>query len=174
MQAPAEVLDVGRDRRGLSPRGRRVLVGLLAVLVVAGLVGWRVDAAAREREERAVAECEEAALRADERAAQTLGFMVRHIEPALYVVPAGPRRDGLVTLVADAAERSLPPVRRALAVCRETSVAWLHRGLAEQRAAYVDYLEARVRRLEEVAADGHTYYRDQPQLAALRRAAFDS
>jgi hypothetical protein len=57
-------------------------------------------------------------------------------------------------------------------VCRDTEVWGVHRSLSERRSAYVDYLDARVRRLEEVAADGHSYYRDQPRLAALRDAAF--
>jgi hypothetical protein len=170
--APAEVLEVG-DRRRLSSRSRRVLVVALAVLGLVGLVAWRVDASVRKGDEQAVAACHDLALQADNRAAGMVLAMVQYIEPALYGVPAD-RRAGLVAVVADAADRALPGVRRALLACRSTSVAWLHRDLVQRRAAYIDYLEARVRRLEEVAADGHTYYRNQPHLAALRARAFDT
>jgi hypothetical protein len=169
--AHGEVLEVGDDRR-LSARARRVLVALLAVGCLAGLVAWQVDARARDRDERAVDACHDAALRADTRATSVVLAMVQYIEPALYVVPAE-RRDGLVAVVAEAANRALPGVRRALLVCRGTSVGWLHRDLTQRRARYVDYLEARVRRLEEVAADGQSYYRNQPHLGELRALAFD-
>jgi hypothetical protein len=145
-----------------------------AVVVVACLVAvvaWRVDARSRDRDEGAVAACGEAALRADARATSAVLAMVLYIDPALYVVPAE-RRPGLVAVVADAAQRVLPGVRRALDLCRRTEVAWLHRDLTQRRTRYVDYLAARVRRLEEVAANGESYYRDQPRLAELRDRAF--
>lgn len=170
--APVEVLEVG-ERGRLSTRSRRALVAVLAVLCLAGLVAWRVDARVRDRDEQAVAACHDTALRADLRASGMVLAMVQYIEPALYGVPAD-RRDGLVAVVADAANRALPGVRRALLACRSTSVAWLHRDLTGRRAAYIDYLDARVRRLEAVAADGHTYYRNQPHLAELRARAFDT
>jgi hypothetical protein len=98
--------------------------------------------------------------------------MVHEVDPVLWKVPAGPRRDGIVKLVADAAGRALPGVRRALALCRATHVAWPHRTLRHRRDSYVDYLVARVQRLEDIAANGHSYYRDQPELAVLRGRAF--
>jgi hypothetical protein len=168
--APAEVLEkVGGP--GLSARGRRVLVAVLAVVCLAGVVGWWVDARSRDHDERAVAACHDATLSADLRASSTVGYMVQEVAPALYKV-SDARRDGLVALVAEAAGSALPGVRKALALCRSRSVAWWHRDLAHQRGAYIDYLEARVRRLEDVAGDGHHYYRDQPRLAALRDRAF--
>ncbi|HEX5088128.1 MAG TPA: hypothetical protein VFV89_09990 [Nocardioides sp.] len=169
--APAEVLEMDGGPR-LSARGRRVLVVVVAVLCVVGVVGWRVDARSRDRDERAVSACRTAALRADARASGLVGYMVHEVDPVLYKIPAGPRRDGIVKLVADAAGRGLPGVRRALALCRATDVAWPHRTLRHRRDSYVDYLVARVRRLEEIAANGHSYYRDQPQLALLRERAF--
>jgi hypothetical protein len=168
--APVEVLERDGGPR-LSRRNRRVLVALVAVLCVVGVVAWRVDARARAQDERAVAACHDAALEADVRASTTVAYMVQEVAPALYKVSED-RLDGLVALVAQAAGRAVPGVRRALAVCRSTSVDWWHRSLARQRASYIDYLDARVRRLEDVAGDGRRYYRDQPQLAALRDRAF--
>jgi hypothetical protein len=168
--APVEVLqkDGGPD---LSPRARRVLATALVVLCVACVVAWRADVRARDHDERAVAACHDAALNADVRASTTVGYMVQEVAPALYKV-SEERQDGLVALVAQAADRALPGVRKALDLCRRTTVDWWHRGLAHQRASYIDYLDARVRRLEDIAADGHHYYRDQPRLAALRDRAF--
>jgi hypothetical protein len=168
--APVEVLEKPGGR-GLSATGRRVLVAAIAVLCVVGLVAWRVDAQARVRDERAVAACHDTALNADVRASTTVAYMVQEVAPALYKVSAQ-RRDGLVVLVAEAAARALPGVRKALVFCRGTSVDWWHRDLAHQRTSYIDYLDARVVRLEDVAADGHHYYRDQPRLAVLRDRAF--
>jgi hypothetical protein len=156
----------------LSARGRRILVLVIAVLCVTAVVAWRVDARSRDRDERAVAACADAALRADVRASALVGYMVHEVDPVLYKIPEGPRRDGIVELVAGAADRALPGVQTALALCRRTQVAWVHRTLVRRRDSYVDYLAARVRRLEEVAANGHSYYRDQPELAALRAEAF--
>lgn len=169
--APAEVLEMDGGPR-LSAHRRRVLLVAAAVLCVVGVVAWRVDARSRDHDERAVAACHDAALRADVRASDLVGYMVHEVDPVLYKVPAGPRRDGIVALVAGAASRSLPGVRNALARCRATDVAWPHRTLVHRRDSYIDYLTARVSRLEEVAADGHAYYHDQPQLAALRERAF--
>jgi hypothetical protein len=170
--AQVEVLQKDGGPR-LSARGRRLLVVAAAVLCVVGVVAWRVDARVRDRDEQAVAACHDAALQADTRASGMVLAMVQYIEPALYAVPAD-RRDGLVAVVAEAANRALPGLRRALQTCRGTSVAWLHRDLTGRRAAYIDYLDARIRRLEAVAADGNTYYRNQPHLAELRARAFDT
>jgi hypothetical protein len=168
--APVEVLEKDGGS-GLSARGRRWLVALVAVLCVVGVVAWRVDARSRDHDEQSVAACHDAALNADVRASSTVAYMVQEVAPALYKV-SDRRRDGLVALVAEAAGSALPGVRKALAFCRSTSVQWWHRSLAHQRASYIDYLDARVHRLEDVASDGHHYYRDQPRLAALRDRAF--
>lgn len=170
--AGAEVMELGRDRR-MSSRTRRALVAVLVVVAVLGAGAWLADTRVRDGDERAVAACRDAATQADVRASSVVGFMVQYVEPSLYAVPEGPRRDGLVALVADAASRALPSVRAALDRCRGTAVRWWHLDLADRRAAYVDYLDARVQRLEEVAADGHAYYHDQPRLAELRARAFD-
>jgi hypothetical protein len=169
--APAEVLEMDGGPR-LSARSRWVLVVAVAVLCVVGVAAWRVDARSRDRDERAVTACHDAALRADLRASDLVGYMVHEVDPVIYKVPEGPRRDGIVALVAGAAGRALPTVRKALAQCRATEVAWPHRTLVHQRDSYIDYLTARVRRLEEVAANGHSYYHDQPELGALRNRAF--
>ena len=173
MQAdPAAVEVLEKDGGpGLSPARRRALVALVALLCLAGVLAWCVDDRARHSDERAVTACHDAALDADVRASLTVAYMVQEVAPALYKVSAQ-RRDGLVALVAAAAGRALPGLRRALALCRSTGVEWWHRGLARHRAAYVDYLDARVRRLEDVQADGSHYYHDQPRLASLRDRAF--
>jgi hypothetical protein len=173
-EVPADVLDVGARRpreRRLPPRTRRVLVGVLAAGCLAGGTAWLVDDRARAGEERALADCHDRALRADLRASTLLANMVAYVAPALYVVPAE-RRAGLVGPVARAAADGLPGVDAALERCASTHVGRLHGDLADRRSAYVDYLEARVRRLEEVAADATSYYREQPGLEELRARAF--
>jgi hypothetical protein len=168
--APVEVIE---EEGGppLSARGRRVLVAVVAVLCVAGLLAWRADARSRDHDERAVTACHDVALAADLRASTTVAYMVQEVAPALYKV-SFERRVGLVALVAQAADRALPGIEQALAVCRSTSVGWWHRDLVHQRASYIDYLDARVSRLEDVASDGSHYYQDQPRLAVLRDRAF--
>lgn len=173
-QGPIDVLDVGarRPRRRLTPRTRRVLVGTLAGACLVGGTGWLADSHARADEERALAACHDAALRADTRATTLLASMVAYVQPALYIVRAPERRAGLVAPVARAAADGLPGLEAALQRCAGTDVGRLHRDLADRRSAYVDYLEASVRWLRQVAADGEAYYRDQPQLAGLRDRAF--
>src|SRR6188472_1367705 len=101
-------MDGGGPR--LSARGRRALVVAVAVLCVVGVVAWRVDARSRDRDEQAVAACRDTGLRADARASDLVGYMVHEVDPVLYKIPEGPRRDGIVALVAGAASRALPGV----------------------------------------------------------------
>jgi hypothetical protein len=169
--AGSEVLEVG-ERPPTSARRRMVLAVTLVVLCVSGALAWRTDGVSREDDARAVEACREAALRADLRASNQVGYMGREVDQVLYKLPDGPQREGLLALVAKTAARTLPGMRSALARCRGSGVVWWHRDLGGRLAAYVDYLAARVRRLEQIAADGESYYRDQPRLAALRDKAF--
>ena len=73
--APVEVLEKDTGP-GLSARGRRVLVAVVAVLCLAGVVAWRVDARSRDHDEQAVAACHDVALAADVRASTTVAYMV--------------------------------------------------------------------------------------------------
>jgi hypothetical protein len=176
MQTPAptevEVLDVGAPRPPrLGARARRLLLGGLALVCVLGVLAWWADARARDAEAQSLAGCHEQALRADTRASTLLANMVAYVAPALSAVPAA-RRAGVVGPVARAAADGLPAVDAALARCAGLHVDRWHGDLSERRGAYVDYLTARVRRLEDVAADGAAYYREQPTLAQLRARAF--
>ncbi|WP_121255772.1 hypothetical protein [Nocardioides ferulae] len=171
--AGAEVLErAGREPR-LTSRGRRWVAASMALLAVAGAALWLVEERVRGRDERAVAACRDVAQAADNRSLVTVGFMVDHVEPALLAVREEARRKGLVALVAEAAQRAEPGVVAAVAECerQDTPAPW-HPGLRSRRAAYLDYLDARLRWLRLIAADGQAYYRDRPWLAAAREAAF--
>lgn len=175
---PAEVLEApGRPPR-FTPRTRRALAGVLALMCVLGVAAWWLDARVRDSEARALAACHDQALRADDRATTLLANMVAYIAPAIYTLPVERRTDVAGPVLARAAADGLPGVDAALERCASVHVGRLHRDLAERRGAYVDYLAARVERLETVAADGTAYYRDyphhrgQPRLAELRARAF--
>ena len=167
-----EVVEASGRPSRLSRRTRRALAGALAVVCAVGVVAWRVDARDRDAEARALAACHDQALRADDRASTLLANMVAYMAPALYTLPVERRTDVAGPVVARAAADGLPGVDASLERCAGTHVGWLHGDLADRRSAYVDYLEARVRRLEEVAADGTAYYREQPGLEELRARAF--
>lgn len=177
MQTPApaevEVLDVGAPHPPrLGGRARRALLGGLVLACVLGALAWRIDARARDAEARALAACHDQALRADDRATTLLANMVAYIAPAIYTLPVERRTDVAGPVLARAAADGLPGVDAALERCAGVHVGRLHRDLAERRGAYVDYLTARVERLETVAADGAAYYREQSQLSGLRARAF--
>ncbi len=175
---PPEVLEQGSERPPRRRRPRwltgRVSLGLGTSLAVLLAGGWAVDARLRGPEREALADCAESAEQSSSAAQRRLAFMSDYVSPALYAVPAGPRRDGLYVLVAGAARDTRPAVQRALATCRDTDVAWFHRALRREREGYVAYLAAEADRLAGVSADGSAYYRDTPDLSALRAALFSS
>ncbi|MEV7428071.1 hypothetical protein AB0N29_00515 [Nocardioides sp. NPDC092400] len=159
------------DQPGRAPVRRRTWALLGAgALVLAG--AWAVDHGLRGQEEQAVAACREQAVAATGRTDRSMAMIRAYVQPALLSVPAGSSQDGFYDLVAEQAREAVPAVREALATCRGADVLAVHRGLREQRGAYVAHLAARADWLEEVGADGRAYYRDRPELALLREAAF--
>jgi hypothetical protein len=170
--AEAEVLEAAGRPPRFTPRTRRAFAGVLALVCVLGVAAWWVDARFRDSEARAVAACHDQALRADDHATTLLANMVAYIAPAIYTLPVERRTDVAGPVLARAAADGLPGIEAALERCSGTHVGRFHRDLADRRSAYVDYLEARVQRLREVAADGEAYYRPQPRLAGLRDRAF--
>lgn len=148
-----------------EPRTRLVLVVAGVLLLVGLLLAW-VDQQARDREDRALAACDEAAYAAAVRADQVLGSMAEYIRPSLAV------RSGLWDLMSGAAERARPGIDVALADCRDVEVLGLHRSHVRERAAYVDYLTARAAQLDAIVADGRAAGESDPALGQLRDAAF--
>lgn len=163
----AEVLE--RPGRPPARRRTRLLLSAVAVLAVAG---WVADHEVRDREKDAVERCAEAATSATARTDAQMAMIRAYVQPALLSVPAGSGQDGFYALVADEARKVEPRMRTALATCRDVDVLALHRGLAGRQEAYVAHLAARADWLAEIAADGRAYYRDRPELARLREAAF--
>lgn len=165
-----DVLEWGadsEDRAGWS-RPRWATRRLLVVAVLVGLCLVGVDRLVEARERQAVADCVARADRAITAADTELALMSDYLAPALYLVPSGPRRDGLYTLMAGAAAEALPGVEEARDRCRGARVLPTHGALGDRRAAYVDYLDARVAHLALISRDGGRYYRDTPELTALR------
>ncbi len=175
--AGVEVLDGGRppaDPRVV--RRRRWVVGALALLLLVGLALAAVDARRRDTETARVEACGEAALAATRRADTVLAAMVAYLRPAFSAIPESSGRDSFYDLVAGEAARVRPGLQRALEGCRAVEVWSWHDDLAEQRAAYVAHLAARVELADDVAADGRVHYTDDPvraaELAELREQAF--
>lgn len=166
MEQP-EVLE--EPGRAPVPRRTRWLLAAAAVLL---LLGWAGDRELREREERAVEGCREAATAATGRTDASMAMIRAYVQPALLSVPAGTGQDGFFALVAEEAAEAEPRVRAALDACREVDVLPVHRGLRKRTDAYVAHLAARADWLAEIAADGRAYYRDRSELARLRTAAF--
>lgn len=143
---------------------RRLLVAV--VLLALGAAG--ADRLLERQEREAVAGCVAQAERAIDSADAELAQMADYLAPALYLVETAPRRAGLHLLMADAAAEALPAVEAARDRCSAARVLPTHRALRERRAAYVDYLDARAAHLAAISADGGRYYRDTPELTALR------
>ena len=150
------------------PRPQWASRRLLVAVVLLALVAAVADRLVERQEREAVAGCLAQAERAIDSADAELALMAAYLAPAFYLMGSGPQRAGLHTLMAGAAAEALPAVEAARDRCRAARVLPTHRALRERRAAYVDYLAARAAHLAAISADGGRYYRDTPELTALR------
>jgi hypothetical protein len=140
---------------------------VLPVVLVAGLVvgggnlAWHADQRDRHQESVALSACQRqlhvATIFSDLQLGQVaIGVRAQTAQAALMSLPA---------------RRVLPQVVSADRACRSVSVRPWHFSLRSRRDAMAAYSSALAAKLRAVAADGRDYYRDDPSLRRLRRAA---
>jgi hypothetical protein len=155
---PVDVL----HREGRGPLPRRVVVGVISVLLVAGLVVFLVDRDVRGREERALAACADEARTEVARAYAPVVSAFGYVRPVLDNGPRGQLRRGMYTMVSDAAsgaDQRLAAVRRQ---CRDIDVLWAHPDLRDRRDACLAGLDEHAAFLRSVARHGHAVSRPWP------------
>lgn len=154
--------------RSLPRPARRLLLAAVVLVVTAG----SVDAVLREQEGDAVAGCAAEARASVTEADRKQSFMADYLAPAFYTVPAEGGRESFYAMMAEQVDKTRPVLERARRACADIQVAPWHASLRERRAAFRDYLDARIAWAERVAADGRVFYHDDEQLESLRDAAF--
>jgi hypothetical protein len=163
-------------RLDVEPGPHRYLPLLLLLLVVAVVVAgvaataWHADQQARAHESAALATCHQKLRSAAVSADLLLGAVAHNLRPQLAAA-RGQRRDVVARIMANPARQLLPDVATAVHACRAISVLPWHRALVGRRDAAVDYSSALAAKVQRIAADGREFYRDEPSLRRLRRAA---
>ena len=170
-----------RDRRAPDPEeiGREpgphgylpllVLVGAVLLALVASAV-WHADRQARARESAALAACRQQLRNATVSTDLLLGVVAHNIRPQLTAA-RGARRATVAQIMANPARQVLPDVTTAARACDTISVLPWHFSLKGRRDAAVVYSGALAAKVGRIAADGREFYRDEPSLRRLRRAA---
>jgi len=144
---------------------------VLTVLAAAiGTIGWYADGRARAHETKALAECREELHAAVISADLEMLSAAANLRPTLSSAAVSERAD-VAGRMSVPARRLLPDVVGADRLCRSVSVPPWHRTLKRQHDAATAYAAALTAKLGAVAADGNEYYRDDPTLRQLRRAA---
>jgi hypothetical protein len=151
-------------------RVRRLPAWLLvgAVLVaLAGALVWHADQRARRQESVALTACQqqlhEATILTDLQLGSVAGGLRARSAQATHAAQAA--------VMSTPARRVLPHVVDADRTCRSVSVRPWHLSLEARREAVTAYSSALAAKLRAVVADGQDYYRDDPSLRRLRRAA---
>jgi hypothetical protein len=150
------------DRRVSRAWRAAAWVVVAAVLVTAvGSLAWHVDQRDRRREAAALTDCQRGLHEATILSDLQLGL-----------VASGAREQASrAEVMARPARQVLPEVVDADRACRAVSVRPWHFALHARRDAVTAYSTALAAKLRAVASDGHDYYRDDPDLRRLRRAA---
>ena len=162
-----ELLDVAP-----GPRARLHLRLLVVVLLVALAVGaaWQLDRHARAHESAALASCRirvrDAAVTSD-----LLLLTVAHNLRSQLSTARGERRDAVERIMANPARELLRDVAGAARECGAISVLPWHASLRGRRDAVAVYSSALAAKVRRIADDGRDFYRDEPSLRRLRRAA---
>lgn len=173
-QAPLDLGELPRvGERTPAPRRRRprwllpVVVGVVALALLAALVDHRMRSEERER----LAACGDRAWSATVRADQVLGSMAEYLRPA-FGFDGSVDRAGLWPLMSEAATRARSPLAEAEALCEGVEVLGLHRSHVAERATHLAYLRARLAFVDEIVADGSAAATQPEDLARLREEAF--
>ena len=146
---------------------------ILAVVVLAALVAstaWHADRQARAHESAALAACREKLHNATVSADLTLVAVADNLRPTL-VAARGEQRARVERTMSNPARQLLPEVAEAARTCRAVSVLPWHLALHGRHEATVAYSSALATKVRRIAADGREFYRDEPALRRLRRAA---
>jgi hypothetical protein len=155
---------------GESSHRLRWLGPVLALVLVAGVVGWYADHRVRTDEAAAVLHCERKLSNASVLSELRMGRMVNYVRPATPAA-TGTRQLHLADLMATPAREVLPLVQRANRVCAAVSVRPWHFSLVTRRNAATAYAGALVTLLQAVASQGPASFRHDETLVRLRQAA---
>ncbi len=162
------------ERRVAQPGPRRYLpLGLLALAVlvaIAASTAWHADREARAHEAAALATCHQKLRNATVSADLLMAAVAHNLKPLLATAPRE-KRDTVARTMSNPARELLPEVAAAARACRTISVLPWHVGLDGRRHAATVYSSALVTKVQQIAADGRTFYTDDPSLRRLRRAA---
>jgi hypothetical protein len=168
-----EVLESGpaSDRTTRS----RVLTTTLAVAVlVLGVAGWWWDNDQRDDENQAITACVRGAERSAQYAEARIDGMRTYIRPVLGSDASAGTRSGLLELVQEQAQKTLPAVEVASERCRTTRIRGWHGEQEAAQTAYGTYFEARLAVLRAIARDGGRNLTDDQGVPQLRAAATEA
>jgi hypothetical protein len=146
---------------------------ILAVAVLVALVAstaWHADRQARAHESAALAACRQKLHNATVSADLTLVAVAHNLRPTLATT-RGEKRARVERTMSNPARQVLPDVAEAARACRAVSVLPWHLALHGRHEATAAYSSALATKVQRIAADGREFYRDEPSLRRLRRAA---
>ncbi len=171
---PDPAPDHQHELLAVEPGSHRYLpLRLLAFAVLATLVAstaWHVDQQARARESAALAACHQKLRSAAVSADLLLGAVAHNLRPLLTAAPSE-KKATVARTMSNPARELLPEVSDAARACRAITVLPWHRSLDGRREAATAYSSALATKVQQIAADGRAFYRDEPSLRRLRRAA---
>jgi hypothetical protein len=145
-------------------------VSVAVVLGVVGAVAWHADQRARARESAALTACRVQVHQATVSSDLLLAAVAMNLRTTLRTAH-GRRLRAVRAVMANPARRLVPGVSAADRACRDVSVLPWHFSHAAGRNAVTAYSSALAAKVRAIAGDGATYYRDDPSLRRLRRAA---
>ena len=127
---------------------------LIAVAVGLAGTGLLVERQLHEQEARAVADCVAETAAAIDQAGRRVETTYDYVRPALANAPRPALKQGLLGLVAEAAEGSAARLATTRDSCSDVSVLFLHTPLRAQRDRCVEVIDAQRSALDAVAGDG--------------------
>ena len=169
---PAGEADVVPSRfRRLGRRQRALLAGAVALVVLLGAAAWFADRQHRPREFADLARCVASAEGSWAAADARIAAMASYVRPSVGTSPSAEVDRALYRLIADQAAVAVPPVRAALASCRDVAVLPVDGDLRAARSAYLAALGGEVDHLDATVADGSNAFAGTERLVELRARA---